>query len=71
MNANSEMSGIRELTSDEVQNVSGGNPILAGIAAFVGSYLATKTLDAMSEGDGWIQQAQKYGEQKKGGGSPK
>ena len=71
MNANTGTSGIRELTADETQNVSGGNPIVAGIAIFIGSYLATKTLDANSDGDGWIQLAQKYGEQKKGGGSPK
>jgi hypothetical protein len=56
---------IRELSADETDSVSGGNP-LVGAALFLGAYFATKTLDAQSEGDGWIEQAKKYAEQKKG-----
>lgn len=44
MNAKStiEMTDIRELTADDLDNVSGGNPAVIG---FVVGYLATKLLD--------------------------
>ena len=41
MTTNIQMSEVRELTMDETDRVSGGNPILA---FFVG-YVATKVLD--------------------------
>ena len=37
-----EMTGIRGLTADELDNVAGGNPAIIG---FVAGYLATKVLD--------------------------
>jgi hypothetical protein len=40
-----EMSGIRELTADDLDHVAGANPAMIG---FVVGYLATKLLDDVS-----------------------
>ena len=40
-----EMTDIRELTMDDLDNVSGGNPAVIG---FVVGYFATKLLDDVS-----------------------
>jgi hypothetical protein len=56
---------IRELTADETNSVSGGNPI---VAFFVG-YVATKVLDGLSEPSkepGWLEKTAKYINDKRG-----
>jgi hypothetical protein len=60
---------VRELSTDELDSVTGGSPVAAA-AIFFGGWLAGKTLDSMGDGDGWIESAQKYAKQQKGGKKP-
>ena len=60
---------IRELTIDETDSVSGGNP-LAAAAYFFGAWLATKTLNSLGEGKSVQDLAKDYAQGKKGGKQP-
>lgn len=53
---------IRELTMDEIDGVSGGNPA----AIFFAGWLAGKTLDSLSEGKSVQDLAKGYAQQKAG-----
>ena len=57
---------IRELTMDEIDGVSGGNPIAAGAAIFFAGWLANKTLDSLGEGKSVQDIAKGYAQQKGG-----
>lgn len=53
---------IRELTMDEIDGVSGGNPA----AIFFAGWLAGKTLDSLGEGKSVQDLAKGYAQQKAG-----
>ena len=53
---------IRELTMDEIDGVSGGNPA----AIFFAGWLAGKTLDSLGEGKSVQDIAKGYAQQKGG-----
>ena len=53
----------RELAMDEMNGVSGGNPV-AGAALFFAGWLAAKTLDSLSDGKSVQDLAKGYAQQK-------
>ena len=64
MNAN--FNGISELSANDLDGVSGGNPVVAAAAIFFGGWLAGKTLDSMGEGKSVQDIAKGYAQQKGG-----
>ncbi|MGZ9142596.1 MAG: hypothetical protein ACXW4O_09710 [Candidatus Binatia bacterium] len=63
---NTNYNGISELSADDLNGVSGGNPIVAGAAVFFAGWLATKTLDSLGEGKSVQDLAKGYAQQKAG-----
>ena len=55
--------GISELSADDLNGVSGGNPA----AIFFAGWLAGKTLDSMGDGKSWQDLAKGYAQKKAAG----
>ena len=63
MTTNTQMSEVRELTMDEADRVSGGNPIVIG---FVAGWLGNKVLDKVLGNISIADMLEKLADEKKG-----